>query len=635
METSTLREDSQQPSGYAPAHLGSYYDATVPETLDLAERARLGLNHLTSIIREEQDYEMCWIGSFRDHPGSDLPSPVLTHRCCPLQCCQPKCIEAMVMARVMSGSQQNLAIETRMVQMMVSHIGEEGIYWIPKYAGKPWLGPEEFRPHAHVPGQARMIEALMAWHQYTGNPAWAEKIDRMVDGIDRVLLAHKNDYAYFPVHGWMEDRGEYYGSCYIQGRGWKSTAEPADEKSGEEGSLFNHQGHTPGALTNWYRLSGNKQALRVAGELVRFLTKEKFWADWQGGEYPGVLGAQHAHWQGHFYGHINTLRSILEYGIVTNDVTLKQFVRDGYEWARQPWLIAQGGFGANGQSCATPRLIGLAIELSDEGIGDYWEDVDLYIRNHGTEMQFTPEDIPFLKHFGQRGITPEQAAARDSSVHAIATTENVIEASMGAFSVDPFKYGWALCCSPWGVKGLYYAWEGTIRYANGTARINLLLNRASPWMDIDSFLPYQGKVVLRNKTAREAYVRIPLWADKERVGCEINDRMVSPEWFGRYLRIEHLKAGDTVTLQFPVVERTEIRTTEESLLEGMHGWPGSVPRTFSYKGNTLIKISPSIPGWPLGEEDWHPYRGRAEKYRADQAPMSETKRFVTPSHLAW
>ena len=32
------------------------YEATVPDTLDLAERGRLGINHFTSIIREERDY---------------------------------------------------------------------------------------------------------------------------------------------------------------------------------------------------------------------------------------------------------------------------------------------------------------------------------------------------------------------------------------------------------------------------------------------------------------------------------------------------------------------------------------------------------------------------------------------------
>ena len=41
-----------------PKEVGTYYEATAPDTLDLAERARLGLNHFTESIREELDYEM-------------------------------------------------------------------------------------------------------------------------------------------------------------------------------------------------------------------------------------------------------------------------------------------------------------------------------------------------------------------------------------------------------------------------------------------------------------------------------------------------------------------------------------------------------------------------------------------------
>ena len=115
------------------------------------------------------------------------------------------------------------------------------------------------------------MRAMIAWYQYTGNPYWKEHIDRLVDGIDRKLAVHKTDYAYIPISGWLPQ--EYFRSCYLKERGWKGTAEPENEKAGEEGSLFNHQGHTPGALSNWYLLTGNKQALRLAGELVRFYTK--------------------------------------------------------------------------------------------------------------------------------------------------------------------------------------------------------------------------------------------------------------------------------------------------------------------------------------------------------------------------
>lgn len=379
---------------------GRHYRATVPDTLDLAERAHLGVKHLMGITSEENDYEMYWgvqklglsheVMEFIDRGREkylggnfdDYHPPIMNFWWSMFQACQPKCLEALAMERIMTGSQVDLGREAKLLEVMASRVGQEGIYWVPDTPNKPWLGPEQFRPYANVHGQGRMLRASIAWYQYTGHSAWKDLIDRMVDGMDRILVAHKQDYAYFPVHGWIDY--EYFRSCYIKGRGWKELTEPETEKGGEEGSLFNHQGHIPGALANWYQLTGNKQALSLSAALVRFLTEPKFWADWRGGDYPGVVGSEHAHFEGHWHGHINTLRAILEYAIATNDQKLKAFVRDGYEWARQGGFARIGLFGDN-QGCACGRIIGLAVKLTYAGIGDYWEDVDQYIRNQGVE----------------------------------------------------------------------------------------------------------------------------------------------------------------------------------------------------------------------------------------------------------
>lgn len=587
-----------------PARLGSYYDAIVPDTLDLAECAKLGINHFTSIISPENDYEMYWGGGLAQNGNFGLDFGQSS-----LQACMPKCMEAMAMERIMSGSRQGLDREAGMVKMLASHVGEEGIYWVlPTNGKKPWLGPEDMRPNANVHGQGRMLRAMITWYQYTGDPIWKQKIDRMVDGLDKLMVVHKDDYAYFPTQGWMGE--EYFRSCYVKGKGWKGTDEPVNEKSGEEGSLFNHQGHVAGCLATWYTLTGNKQALRLSGELVRFLTRSKFWADYPGGEYPGVVGSEHAHWQGHFHGHINTLRAILEYAIATNDPRLKEFVREGYEWPRQGF-IARIGYVGDGQGCGCGRLIGLAVKLTYAGVGDYWEDVDQYIRNHGSEYQFTPDDIARLTQ--SRGGKPNAAA----------------NATVGAFSADPFKTSWGECCSSHGNMGLFYAWDGIIRYSDGLATVNLLLNRASPWMDIDSYLPYEGKVVLRNKTAREAMVRIPLYVDLSTVTCNVGSRAVRPTWAGRYLRVEKLRPGDVVTIGFPLKDRVEKLTCSGTLRNEWPKYPGNVTYTCKFRGNTLISISPDLlPGSPL-------YKGRVERYSTSKTPMKKITRFTTPAVLKW
>lgn len=621
---------------------GRHYRVTAPATLDLAERAHLGIKHLMSITSEKDDCEMYWgvqqlglphdvmefidRGDYKYLGGNfdDYNPPMMNFWWSMLQACQPKCLEALAMQRIMTGSDVHLAREAQLLKTMASHVGPEGVYWVPDTPGKPWLGPEQYRPYANVHGQARMLRASIAWYQYTGHPEWKNLIDRMVDGIDRLLVVHKDDYAYFPVHGWIQY--EYFRSCYLKGRGWKDIAEPETEKIGEEGSLFNHQGHTPGALATWYQLTGNKQALRLSGELVRFLTKPKFWADWQGGDYPGVVGTDHAHWTGHFHGHMNTLRAILCYAIATNDAKLKGFVRDGYEWARQAGFARIGLFG-DGQGCACGRIISLAIKLTDAGVGDYWEDVDQYIRNHGSEMQITPDDIPHLQNIAQGKPNPPTYSGE--------TSDDVIDRSIGAFSnhVPPLKVSTSGCCTPWGQMGIFYAWDATLRYSDDTARINLLLNRASPWMDVDSHIPYEGKVVLRNKAARQALVRIPVWVDQKTVECRVGNKSVRPAWFGRYLRFEGLKSGDLVTIDFPVEETTEYWTAPPqrsfpgyTLLTVM---PQGTRYTCKFKGNTLVELTP-----PLAPGSWL-YQQRREQYRGTKAPEVELTRFETPFVLKW
>jgi hypothetical protein len=559
--------------------------------------------------------EKYWGGNFNDYNP-----PIMNFFWSMLHCCQAKCLEALAMERLMTGSQVHLEREAKMLEVMASYIGPEGVYWVPRDANKPWLGPERFRPQANVHGQGRMMRAMIAWYQYTGHPAWKELIDRMVDGMDRVLVVHKQDYAYFPTHGWIPH--EYFRSCYIEGRGWKDTSEPENEKGGEEGSLFNHQGHIPGALATWYQLTGNEQALRLSGQLVRFLTKPKFWADWKGGEYPGVVGAEHAHFTGHWHGHVNTLRAILEYAMATNDDRLKAFVRDGYEWARQSGFARIGLLGDN-QGCACGRMLGLAVKLTYAGVGDYWEDVDQYIRNQGVEMQFTEEDIPRLQKIDEGKSAPPQYPGL--------TSDDVIARTVGGFSnqYPPLKISTSGCCTPHGNMGLFYAWDGTLRYSDGVAQVNLLLNRASPWMDIDSHLPYEGRVVLRNKAARQVFVRVPLYVDTKTVECRIGGRTVSPVWLGRYAQIEGLKPSDLVTIEFPVEERTEQWTAPPQGSYLLTVMPQGTQYTCKFKGNTLIELSP-----PLMPGCWL-YQQRLAQYRAKEAPMKEVTRYVSPSRLRW
>jgi hypothetical protein len=144
-------------------------------------------------------------------------------------------------------------------------------------------------------------------------------------------------------------------------------------------------------------------------------------------------------------------------------------------------------------------------------------------------------------------------------------------------------------------------------------------------MDIDSYMPYQGKVILRNKQAEEAFVRIPLWVDRSAVRCTLAGEELPAHWFGQYLRFSDLRPQDALTIEFPVVERTEVWTIPRLT------WPGPSTRvhTLRFRGNTLVVLTPPLmPGSPL-------YQGRPEKYRSAEASMKQVTRYASPMVLKW
>lgn len=63
-------QEAEKKSGAVPARLGTYYERTVPDTLDLAERARLGLHYFDSITDASLNYEMYFGAHFDTHPSS-------------------------------------------------------------------------------------------------------------------------------------------------------------------------------------------------------------------------------------------------------------------------------------------------------------------------------------------------------------------------------------------------------------------------------------------------------------------------------------------------------------------------------------------------------------------------------------
>lgn len=112
------------------------------------------------------------------------------------------------------------------------------------------------------------------------------------------------------------------------------------------------------------------------------------------------------------------------------------------------------------------------MKLTYHGVGDYWEDVGQHIRNHGNQMKFFPEDKEFPNSLSE-GKPP-------TKIEPGINCEDVVYRVWGAIAGSPDKSCFYPCCDAHGNTGLFYAWDGTLRYQDGTARVNLPLTRLLP-----------------------------------------------------------------------------------------------------------------------------------------------------------
>lgn len=122
---------------------------------------------------------------------------------------------------------------------------------------------------------------------------------------------------------------------------------------------------------------------------------------------------------------------------------------------------------------------------------------------------------------------------------------------------------------------------------DGLVRVDLLLNRASPWLDVDSYLPVEGKVVLHIKNAPRVAVRMPQWCVPFEVSVSVGDRSRRPHVQGKYVHTGNLRPGDRVALTFPVPERTLDR-----LIAGQ-------TYRLRLRGSNVVDIEPKGVAFPL------------------------------------
>jgi hypothetical protein len=543
---------------------GVRYRALVPDTLDLHERAELVLGTMTRCT----DSSTRRAAYMRMHLNQN--PPVLKYTTVdwdglPLGAVQGKYVEAASLLRRVTGSTPDRDVLEAWRRSFLD-------------------------VHADYPFGFATTGRVLAWladnYRYEGDPGWRalcdEAVERIWDG-----MVFKKDFCYVPGDGGAMPTG------------WDAT----------------WNGWTLQGLTRAYLATGDARTLELAGRLATYLKDHAGVFDAHGrfiARQPSDNGPAL-----HFHGNGNALEGLASYALATNDRQIAAFAKSSYEWARSTGSRLVGFFPEyinswpddrgfiDCETCAVADMIQTAMTLSQAGEGDYWDDVDRYVRNQFAEMQLL--DGAWID---RRAATyPRQPVASDEDADHVSTRVVGSFASWAAGNdwVTQGTEGTTFCCIGNGGRALYHVWDNMLAFERGTLTIHLLLNRASPWADVASRVPYTGRADISVKVGGNLEVRMPEWVKASQMAASVNGVTRPLSATGRYVLVGRVEPGDAVSVTFPISERT-VRTTI-----------GGEPYTLVIKGNDVVAIDP--PG------TWYPFYQRG-RYRQDKVAWVMRDRFV-------
>lgn len=540
----------------------------MPDTLDLQYRAALAINALTRCTDETQGYRVYWLGTPNQKPPllSQLYGSALSNLYC-------KFTQSLALCRMATQSSLNLEVDQTWKQTI------HDIFSAPT-APSCTIG---------VDG-GRMVATLAHYYLDDNDSTWLTYAQRMVD---RSLSE-------------FVDKGSwgYYGNPAGPPQGWDAT----------------FHGWILQGLAHYYRVTNDPTTGNLGNKIAYFLKDHA-----QVFDANGHFLASHGGGSGpHFHHNGNCMEALSEWALASGDATLGSFVNQCYQFGRSksemhtgfvPEYVDTYPGGRNledCEACCLTDMILTGLNLTRAGWADYWDDLDVLIRNMGSQMQLTSGYwlYDMVKDYGYSSVGAGQTGFE--------VPFRIVGDVAGWGGVNDFykvNPGIQHCCLGNYGRVWYHLWSQILGYDSGsnTLKVHLLLNRFSDHVDVTSFLPYEGRVELQVHTGlADLQIRMPAHVNLGSVQVSINGLTQSPAWNGRYLLTGPVSANDLVVVTFALSERSEQVSV---------GGGATVLETYDIiiRGHTVVSIDPSGSYYPYFE---------GEHYRTGPIQYRKVKRIV-------
>lgn len=597
---------------------GTMREELVPDTVDLAEMARLSVNCMTSVTDPDADYEIYhWLffggkKPYMIHNVSDLGVM--------------KFQESLPLMRIMSGSVQNVEVEKKWMECLLKSIGDDGHIYLCN-VGRPWneimIGvavslnlPDEARNKGEFgicpTYSGRLLSAMMLYYLRSGEALWRDAALRQVDAL-AACAVHKDGYAYFSPTPYIVLEG--------------STSDPKDLDE----TIAIEARHALLGCLHVYRELKYAPALEFARELLVYLF-DVMKVIAEDGEFRAVSQTLNAHedyfgTETHFHAHTAVMHCGLEYFLLTGDDRYLQRVVKGYDYGKKQGEKLIGYFPETLKSriykevetCELADMIAIGVKLSEAGIRDCYNDVDLWLRNMGREAQLTPDKVVAINKNAE--TMPYTVEAQPNFEFDRAVERNV-GAFVGMARPNDFIRKLRLpsqclvmhCCTGNMTRALYYAWEAAVRMLGGVMDVNLLMNISNRHAEIRSYVPFSGRVEMTIKADCTLRLRLPDWADKAGSHVEVNGTKKACSVDGNYLVAGGIRKGDGVVLDMPIREYSKSTWMEKELYH------------VTFRGNDVVDIQPKGAICPLFN------RGH---YASGEVSYKKVSRFTPSEDIYW
>ncbi len=582
-----------------PPLVGDRYVAEVPDTLDLAQRLRYSLNALSRGVERRTNDQ-----AEKRFPATRFP----VHHFIGLSENGPQLERAINiygkamlgarLARIATGSEERMEVDN-----------DWRGAWLQWFQADPALfGPEGGR---HLEWLAINIRDARG----SNRERWQELARRAVSRLTQLAISHE-DAAWIPFGKSVPDDG----FTDINEARQKIEEALAKNTSAERpvGWKATWQTWTLQGLSAIYRETGDPQTLELAGRIARYLKdhSEIIAED-------GRLLAGHeadrpvVHWHHSFL----TAVACAEYGAVAGDEEFLEFAELIY---RHGLTLghAETGFAPeycygqypreqdfdDNEGCCTSDLVHVALRLALSGQVVYWDDVERFVRNQLSALQLT-DTRWFYEMPANRGKWSYPAPVAEALAGPLVGQFGGW-ATLNEWQVPGLGPGIQTCCLGNCTRAMYYVWHHMIEKVDGTLRVHLMLNRASPWADIHSYRPYEGRVQIHLKQDfQQVSIRVPAWIEdgSDEIVATRDGHPAPLQWNDRYVTIMANRAGQILEISFPIHQRE----TEAVI--------GRRPYRLLFKGSTLINVDPPGERIPLYERD---------RYRASKATLQNVERFI-------